>query len=131
MSIASRQFLVRISIFSMFIYAIAIALFSTILKSWYIAFYPFMIVIIASVTTIGHLWILKASGQNTRKFTTAYMASVTLKILVYLTFILVYLLIDHSQVVSFVLTFSSFYILYMVFEVMQVLNFIKKQSKSV
>lgn len=131
MSVASRQFLVRISIFSMIIYAIAIALFSTILETWYIAFYPFMIVVIASVTTIGHLWILKASGQNTRKFTTAFMASVTLKILVYLTFILVYLLIDHSQVVSFVLTFTSFYILYTVFEVIHVLDFIKKQSKSV
>jgi hypothetical protein len=129
MPVASRQFIVKISILTIAIFAIAATLFSTVLKQWYFAAYPYQLLLIALLTTIGHLWIIKASDQNTRKFTTAYMASVTLKLLVYLTFLLVCLLIDHSQVIPFVLTFIIFYILYTVFEVMQVLSFIKKHSK--
>jgi len=126
MSVASRQFIVKILVFSVLIYAISTALFLTVLKTWYFAAYPYQLILIAAITTIGHLWILKASGKKPQKFTTAYMASVTLKLMVYLTFMLVYLLIDRSQVIPFVLTFVSFYTLFTVFEVTQVLTFLKK-----
>jgi hypothetical protein len=126
MSVASRQFIIKILVFSALIYAFATALFLTVLKTWYFVAYSYQLILIATITTIGHLWILKASEKNPRKFTTAYMASVTLKLMVYLTFILVYLLIDRSQVIPFVLTFVSFYTLFTVFEVTQVLSFLKK-----
>jgi hypothetical protein len=129
MTIAYRQFIVKILIFTILIFIIASVLFSTVLKIWYFAAYPYQILLIALVTTIGHLWILKAAGQNTRRFTTAYMASVTLKLMVYLTFMLVFLLIDHSQAIPFSLTFITFYISFTIFEVVQVLNYIKKHSK--
>jgi hypothetical protein len=129
MPAASRHFLVKILIFTIVIFAIASTLFSTVLKPWYFAAYPYQILLIASITTIGHLWIIKASDQNTRKFTTAYIASVTLKLLVYLTFLLVCLLIDNSKVIPFVFTFIIFYISYTIFEIIQVLSFIKKHSK--
>ncbi|HZK94544.1 MAG TPA: hypothetical protein VFC67_10080 [Prolixibacteraceae bacterium] len=96
---------------------------------WQFAAYPYQILLIALVTTTGHLWIVKAAGENTRKFTTAFMASVTLKLMVYLTFMLAYLLYDHSQVIPFVLSFITFYISFTIFEVVQVLNYIKKHSK--
>lgn len=124
----SRQFIVKILIFTILIYVIATALFNTVLKTWYFAAYPYQLLLIALITTIGHLWIVKASEQNPRKFTTAYMASVTLKLMVYLSFMLIYLMIDRSQVIAFVLTFITFYTLFTVFEVIHVLDFIKKQS---
>lgn len=129
MNTASRQFIVKILIFSIIIFAIATALFSTVLKIWYLASYPYQILLIALVTTIGHLWVIKASGQNTRRFTTAFMASVTLKLMVYLFFMLIFLLLDRSQVIPFVLTFITFYILFTIFEVIQVLRYLKKDSK--
>lgn len=125
MTTPSRQFIIKILIFTILIYAIATALFSTVLKTWYFAAYPYQLLMIATITTIGHLWIVKASGQNSRKFTTAFMASVTLKLIVYLTFMLIYLLIIHTQAIPFVITFIAFYTLFTVFEVIQVLAFIK------
>ena len=124
----SRQFIIKILIFSIVIYIIATVLFATVLKPWYCTAYPYQLLLIAAITTIGHLWIVKASDKNARKFTTAYMASVTLKLMVYLTFMLVYLLIDHTQVIIFVLTFISFYTLFTIFEIKEVLRLIKKQS---
>ena len=128
MTIASRQFIIRILVFTTIIFVVASALFMTVLETWYLASYPYLLLFIASITTIGHLWIVRASGQNSRKFNTAYMGAVTLKLMVYLTFMLAYLLIDRSQAITFVLTFVTFYILFTGFEVIQVLNAIKKQS---
>jgi hypothetical protein len=125
MTAVSRQFLIKIVILSIIILLISIALFSTVLKSWSISAYPFQILLIAIITSIGHLWIVKAVGENARRFTTAFMASVTLKLMVYLTFMLVYLLIDHSGVIPFVLSFIAYYIVFTIFEVVQVLNIIK------
>ncbi len=126
MTEASKSFIVKISIFTLIIIAISTGLFSTILRSLHFGFYPYQIFLIAIVTTFGHLWVLKATGLNTRKFTTTFMASVTFKLLIYLTFMLVYLMIDHSQVITFVLTFFILYIIFTIFEVIQVLDFIKK-----
>lgn len=128
MTIASKQFIIRILIFTTIIYAVTSALFLTVLESWYLASYPYLLLLVATITTIGHFWIVRASEQNSRRFNTAYMAAVTLKLMVYLTFMLVYLLIDRSQAITFVLTFVTFYILYTAFEVIQVLHTIKKQS---
>lgn len=130
MTLDYQQFITKILIFTILVFIITSALFSTVLKIWYFAAYPYQILLIALVTTIGHIWILKAAGQNTRKFTTSFMASVTLKLMVYLTFMLIYLMIDRSQVIPFVLTFIILYISFTIFEVIQVLNYIKKHSKT-
>lgn len=129
MSVASRKFIFKISLFTLIVFVIASILFSTVLKNWFVPSYPYQLLLIALVTTIGHLIIINASEQNSRKFSTAFLASVTLKLMIYLTFLLVFLLIDHSKVIPFVLTFIIFYVLFTVFEVIEVLNFIKKQSK--
>ena len=129
MSGASRKFILKISLFTLIVFVIVSILFSTVLKNWFVPSYPYQLLLIALVTSIGHLLIINASEQNSRKFSTAFLASVTLKLMIYLTFLLVFLLIDHSQVIPFVLTFIIFYVLFTVFEVIEVLNFIKKQSK--
>jgi hypothetical protein len=126
MSEAFRKFIFKILIFTVLIFGVGSILFATILKNYYFNVFPYLILLIATVTTIGHLWVVKASGANTMKFTTAFMASVTLKLMVYLFFMLIYLLIDRTQVISFVLTFITLYILFTVYEVIQVLGFIKK-----
>lgn len=129
MTKTTQHFLVKIVIFTIIIFSITAALFSTLLKNYALGSFPYLILLIATVTTIGHLLIIRASEKNAMKFTTAFMASVTFKLMVYLFFMLIYLVIDHSQVISFVLTFMSLYIVFTIFEVIQVLSFIKKYSK--
>lgn len=124
----SGKFLLKISTFTLIIIAISIALFATILKTYYFKAFIIQVVLIATVTTIGHLWVAKAVKKNIRKFATAYMASVTLKLVVYLIYLLVSLLIDHTQALQFALTFLILYLVYTIFEVVEVLRFLKKQS---
>jgi hypothetical protein len=129
MSVISSKFILKISLFTLLIFACATGLFSTVLKRYYLESYPYLILLVATVTTVGHLWIIKASSANAMKFTTTFMASVTLKLMVYLFFMLVYLIFDRSQVIPFILTFIALYILFTIFEVIQVLNFIKNNQK--
>ena len=126
MSDAFRKFVHKICLFTAAISIISVILFSTVLKMVYLTVFPFQLLLIAVVTTLGHFWVIRSADQNPMKFTTAFMASVTLKLLVYLFFMLIYLLIDHSEVISFILTFIALYIAFTIFEVIQVLKFIKK-----
>jgi len=122
----SRQFLIKIVVLSVVVYALATVLFSSVLQPWYLPSYPYLILLIACVTTIGHLIVIRSSGQNNMKFTTAFMASVTLKLFVYLLFMLVFLMLNRAQVIPFVLTFMTFYVFFTIFELQQVLSHIKK-----
>ncbi len=124
----SGKFLLKISVFTLIIIVISVALFSTILKTYYFKAFVIQVMLITVVTTVGHLLVAKAVKKNIRKFTTAYMASVTLKLVVYLIYLLLSLLIDHTGVVQFVLTFLVLYLFYTIFEVVEVLRFLKKQS---
>ena len=126
MSSSTRKFILKICILTFIIAAFSIVLFSTLLRDYYFKTFPLVVVLIAVVTTIGHLWVIRASNQNTLKFTTAFMGSTTLKLIIYLFFMLISLWIDHSQTISFVLTFILLYILFTVFEVLEILRHIKK-----
>lgn len=126
MSAVTTKFIAKIGLLTLIIYLVATILFSTILKQVYFEVFPVQLLLIAIVTSVGHLWILKAAEQNTVRFTTAFMGSATLKLMIYLFFILIYLWIDRSHVVPFVLTFIILYIIYTIFEVVEVLRVIKK-----
>ena len=126
MSAVTTKFIAKIGLLTLIIYIVATILFSTILKQVYFEVFPVQLLLIAIVTSVGHLWILKAAEQNTVRFTTAFMGSATLKLMIYLFFILIYLWIDRSHVVPFVLTFIILYIMYTIFEVVEVLRVIKK-----
>lgn len=126
MGASTAKFIIKIGLLTLIIFVIAMVLFSTVLKPFYLAVFPVQLLLIALVTTAGHLWIIKSSKENTLKFTTAFMGSATLKLMIYLFFILIYLWTDRSQVIPFTLTFMILYILYTIFEVVEVLSFIKK-----
>jgi len=126
MGASTAKFIIKIGLLTLIIFVIAMVLFSTVLKPFYLAVFPVQLLLIALVTTAGHLWIIKSSKENTLKFTTAFMGSATLKLMIYLFFILIYLWTDRSQVIPFTLTFMILYIVYTIFEVVEVLSFIKK-----
>ena len=121
-----KHFVRKFMIFSLILIVIAVILYISALKTFYVKSFPLQIFMIGSLTLYSQLRLIKACEQNIRKFTTVFMLSVTLKLMVYLSFLLICLLIDHSNALSFVLTFFVLYVCYTVFEVIQVLNFLKK-----
>jgi hypothetical protein len=121
-----KLFIFRIIIFTIILTSISAILYLTFLKPFYIKSFPLQLLLIGSLTTYSHVRLMKAFEQNIRRFTSVFMLSVTLKLMVYLSFLLICLLIDHSNALAFVLTFLILYICYTIFEVTQALKFFKK-----
>lgn len=121
-----NQFVRKFIIFSLILIAIAAILYATVLRPFYVKSFPLQLLLIGSLTLFSHLRLIKACEQNVRRFTTVYMLSVTLKLMAYLAFMLISLLIDHSNALPFVLNFLALYLCYTVFEVNEVLKFLKK-----
>jgi hypothetical protein len=119
------QFIFKFLIFSIFLSALAAILFLTVMKKWYFPAFPIQLLLIAIVTGISHIWLLKFSEQNMRKFTTVFMALVSIKLLIYMSYLLVNLWIDRSNVIVFLLTFFLLYVCFTIFEVKQILFFLK------
>ena len=120
------QFIGKLISFSLLISVVAAILFLTVMKKWYFPSFPIQLLFIALVTGISYIWLLKYTEQNMRKFTTAFMALVSIKLFIYLSFLLINLWIDRSNVVVFSLTFLVLYVCYSIFEVKQILFFLKK-----
>jgi hypothetical protein len=121
-----NQFVRKFMFFSVLLIVVSIILYLTLLKPFYIKSFPLQFLLIGSLTLFSHLKLIKACEQNIRRFTTVYMLWVTIKLISYLLFLLVCLLIDHSNALSFILTFFVLYLCFTVFEVNEVLKFLKK-----
>jgi hypothetical protein len=124
----ARQFLIKIAIFTAIIAALSVLVFTAVLPAYYPAGFPLAIMFVATITAAMHLRLMKISFQNMRRFSTHFMASVSIKLFSYLIFLLVYLLLNRSEVIPFALTFLFLYICYTAFEVTELLKFLKKQK---
>ena len=125
MSSIARKFILKIVVLTLFISGIATLLFSSVLKPYQLKAFPYQILLLAFATTVAHLLVVRASKLNTLKFSNAFMISVTLKLFIYILFMLIYLWIDHSQVIIFAVSFLILYLIYTLFEVSEILKFIK------
>ena len=121
-----KLFILRIIMFTIILISISVILYMTLLKNFYVRLFPAQLLLIGLLTAYSHVRLMKVSEQNIRRFTSAFMLSVTLKLMIYLSFLLICLLIDPSDALPFVLTFFILYLCYTVFEVVQILKYFKK-----
>ena len=87
-----------------------------------------MPVFLFAVTVIVHLYLVKASDGDPRKFTPKYLGSMGLKILIYLVFIVVILFVDTASAIPFLVSFLTMYATLTVFEVVSILNTLKNKN---
>ena len=127
MEAESKQFIFKLSLFSLIVTGIAIILFISILKPYYVQLFPLQLLVIGSFTAISHLQLLKAVEKNIQIFTSVFILSITLKLLVYFSFLVICLLIDRSNARAFVISFFALYVCFTTFEVIQLIN-VKKNK---
>jgi len=125
-----RFFLKKALLFSMVLIGISLLLYDTLLKEFYLKAFPLQFGIVTLMTVFSHLKLMNASERNPRKFSTTYLSIMSVRLLVYLVFILVCLLIDRTNAVNFVVTFLVLYLAFTIFEVIEISNFLKKNPNS-
>ena len=124
-----RYFLKKTLLFCLVLIGISILLYDSLLKSYYLKIFPVQFAVIALVTIVSHLRLMSAIKLNVRRFNTTFLSIMSIKLFIYLGFILVCLLIDRSRAITFVLTFLIQYLFFTIFEVTEISNFLKKNTK--
>lgn len=77
-----------------------------------------------------HYFLLKASGNDQRKFVNRFLIATTVKLLIYFIFIGVYALYNIAFILPFLLTFLVLYLAFTLFEVISLTSFNRKIKKS-
>ena len=122
------HFLKNILIYS-FILAILEYLLSTQIDGkWVSNSWPFIIVFFVSFTILMHRYLLKATQDQPKKFVFAFMMFTTVKILLYLAVILIYVFINRADAVAFIMAFFLNYFLFTAFELTAVLKLFRKNK---
>ena len=89
---------------------------------------PWMIVLLFAVTAIVHYVLLRITLLNPRKFVGYFMLTTSLKLLIYLVVMVIYVFNVKEGLLTFVLSFFILYIIYTVFEVVTILSQTKEPN---
>jgi L-asparagine transporter-like permease len=129
-NLEQRSFLKKAFLFCLLLFGLYEVMFAYVLNDYSLKIFPLQFAVIAAVTILSHLKLMKSYHQNARRFSTTYMSVMSVKLLIYMMFILVCLLIDRSRAVIFVAIFLTLYLFFTIFEVIEISNFFKKNPKT-
>ncbi len=82
----------------------------------------------STVSLLFHLISTKSSKKSPQHFSRTYLVLITIKIFIYLIFLLILLFTNKNYKVIVLLTFLIHYISYTIFEIIFLFNFFKKNS---
>jgi phosphatidylglycerophosphate synthase len=92
--------------------------------------WPFIIVFFFAISIFVFRFLQKKSGGNQGKFINAFMLSTTVKLLLYLSIILIYVLINRADAIGFILNFFAYYMIFTVFEILSILSYLRKPQSN-
>lgn len=118
----TRQFI----LITIVLTALIAGLFNLLFPEYYIPGYYICIIVMVILTYSGHHIMRRTLRNNPKRFSQVYMLSTMIKMFIMLIFMLVYLLIDRSQTIIFVLLNFVVYMAYTTLEV----SSLKKDVKS-
>ncbi len=112
-----RLYIYRLGLISLVLLIGSFSLFLTVFEQWFNYVFPFVILYFFLFNCFQHYKLLKLSKGEPRVFHTNYMAWFGIKLFLNLSFIIIYVLLNRAQALSFVLFFAFCYVVYTVFEV--------------
>ncbi len=89
----------------------------------------FLIFFFFGTTIIVYYFLIKAIHKDFNKFYRYFTITVLLKLMIYLLIIVIYILLDMPDKISFVVNFMLLYILFTLYEVISLTRYNKKITK--
>jgi len=129
MKVLSSNYLKKVSTVATLIFFVTALLFLTILKDYYIHIIPFILIYLVSSSIFFHRKLILAQNKSTIQFNSAFLASIALKLLFNLIFIIVYLVFYKQNLIVFVSYFMILYFVFLIFDVKAILSEITKFKK--
>lgn len=120
-----KKFITLLVVLTILIIACGMIIFNTFLQDYYFVGFPFLPILFFSITLVVHTRLLKISRGDNKKFTPGFISTTGFKMIIYFALIALYLLIDRSNPVSFLICFLIMYFLYTIIEIISVLRHLK------
>ena len=120
-----KVFLNKIVIFTVIVFIIEYILSTQLASHLVTNSWPIIILFFFAFTLLMHRYLLKSTEGRPQKFTFSFMLVTTVKILLYLGIILIYVLLNKPDAVPFIFAFFFNYFLFTAFEISAVLKFLK------
>ena len=123
-----NHFLFRLTLLSLVISISYGVFFNFFLRQYVLRIFPWLLGYFIMITALSFFWLLKSEIVSNSRFINKYIIITTLRLLLSLLFIIVYLLFVKTNLISFVVTFLILYLVYAVFELLTVLSSINKKK---
>lgn len=122
-----KKYIVWLIIFSAIILFLGIIGFKTFLVNYYHPVYILVLIFFFVITGIMHYILLKSSTMRPAKFSNYFMIATTVKLLIYLVFMSLYLYFYTMNAVPFLIVFLTGYILFSLFESVSITKQLRKK----
>ncbi len=123
------NFLSRLFAFSLIFGIIALSISYFVPKNLLTPTLPYLFPFFFAVTLIIHYLLLKAYERKHSRFITSFMLVIFLKLFFYLSIMVVYVLINKTDAMRFIITYFIFYVFYTTFEVVSILSYSRTMDK--
>jgi hypothetical protein len=124
---AKTKFASSLLLFSAIVYLSGIILFSFPLREYFLPVFYILVFYFMLLTLAGRLVMENTNVRSPAGFNTRYFLVRWVKVMLHLIFIIIYLLNDRDNILSFVLTFMTCYILYSIFDAYTLSIYLKKK----
>jgi hypothetical protein len=123
-----RKFIFTLIFIALVIIILGYGIFHFFVPQHYFPYFPAIPAFLLMVTLLVHIYLIKASENEPRKFTGKYLGAMGLKMLIYMIFLVLILFIDTPRAVPFLVSFLVTYAAFTTYEVISILNYLKKDK---
>jgi len=116
--------------FNLFLVAIVLTaagygVFLFLLTESYFSLFPLVPFFLFATTLVVHIYLVRASQNDPRKFTSKYLGSMGLKLFIYIIFIAIFLATATQHAIPFLVSFLVCYATFTLIEVIAILKYQK------
>jgi hypothetical protein len=90
---------------------------------------PFLIIVFLLTSVGSFYFLLKSSDKRFIKFVNVFLLTILIKLLLYISIMITYALLNRADAVPFLLSFFILYLLFTVFETLFVIRFSQNSKK--
>jgi hypothetical protein len=106
---------------------LAFLLFRILPHNWFSPALPFLFIFFFAGGIISYMVLGKSLGSRFIGFVSSFMLVTTVKLLLYITILLLYCFLNRKDAVAFLL---NFFILYLVYTIFEIIQFVRLTSSS-
>jgi hypothetical protein len=125
-----KKTLLGLVMLSAILFGAGMLIFRNFLANWYFGFFPFLIVIFFLVNTGFFISFYRTVNKPDNQFIRGFMVSKLIKLMIYLSLVLIYVIAAPKSAVPFAVTLSVLYIAYTSYDIYIMTGLVKRKKEN-